>query len=194
MKLASGCIHPNFKTMGRCHQKSITVALQKNKCPQFFKTRKQKLFRLWTYQINHNTRMHSSRMRTSRPLTVCWSLLPGGVSALVGDVCSGGGLAWRGLAQGGYIPVCTEADPLPPVDRQTPVKILPWPNFVAAGKNEDKLKAILLFPTWDYFMFYKPEFGNRKPEMWTIFSLQGQAFPRFTMSSRDQKKLSILHY
>ena len=95
MKLASGCIHPNFKTMGRCHQKSITVALQKNKCPQFFKTRKQKLFRLWTYQINHNTRMHSSRMRTSRPLTVCWSLLPGGVSALVGDVCSGGG-GWPG--------------------------------------------------------------------------------------------------
>ena len=98
-----------------------------------------------------------------------------------------GGLAWRGLAQGGYIPVCTEADPLPPVDRQTPVKILPWPNFVAAGKNEDKLKAILLFPTWDYFMFYKPEFENRKPEMWTIFSLQGQAFPRFTMSSRIRR-------
>ena len=30
------------------------------------------------------TRMHSSRMRTGRSLTVCWSLLPGGV-------CSGGG-------------------------------------------------------------------------------------------------------
>ena len=25
--------------------------------------------------------------------------------------------------------------PPPPVERQTPVKILPWPNFVAAGKN-----------------------------------------------------------
>ena len=32
------------------------------------------------------------------------------------------------------IPVCTKADtPRPPVNRQTPVKILPWPNFVVAG-------------------------------------------------------------
>ena len=41
-------------------------------------------------------RMHSSRMRTGRSLTVCRSLLPGGVSApggrclLWGGVCSGG--------------------------------------------------------------------------------------------------------
>ena len=48
---------------------------------------------------------------------------PGGVSAPRG-----------GSGPGGYIPACTEADP-PPVDRHTPVKILPWPNFVAAGKN-----------------------------------------------------------
>ena len=46
--------------------------------------------------------MHSSRMRTGRSLTVCWSLLPGGgvcswgVSARGGSglgVCSGGGSA-----------------------------------------------------------------------------------------------------
>ena len=88
------------------------------------------------------TRMHSSRMRTGRSLTVCWSLLPGGgggvwcrgvhshcllrggvwsqgcllwgvwsggVSA-PGGVCSGGGVS----ARWGYIPACTEADPLPP--------------------------------------------------------------------------------
>ena len=48
-----------------------------------------------------------------------------------GSACSGGSLP--GL--GGHIPACTEADTPPPVDRQTPVKILPWPNFVAAGKN-----------------------------------------------------------
>ena len=42
------------------------------------------------------TRMHSSRMRTGRSLTVCRSLLPGGgVSAPVG-VCSGGGLLLGG--------------------------------------------------------------------------------------------------
>ena len=108
-------------------------------------------------------------------MTVCWSLLPGGVSAPRGGVCSPGGLVPGGLLRGvsaprgcvlggcvcsgggcapgvcvlwesvlrggsahggvwsvGYIPACTEADP--PVDRQTPVKILPWPNFVAAVK------------------------------------------------------------
>ena len=36
---------------------------------------------------------------------------------------------------GGGIPACTEADN-PPVDRHTLVKILPWPNFVAAGNKK----------------------------------------------------------
>ena len=115
--------------------------------------------------------MHSSRMRTGRSLTVCCSLLPGGVpgsgglvqGGLLLGVCSQGGLLpegcllWGVSAPGGVpgpggsapgeggvcsggawsrggvgIPACTEAD-TPPVDRHTPVKILPWPNFVAAG-------------------------------------------------------------
>ena len=35
------------------------------------------------------------------------------------------------------IPACTEADTPPPpwTESQTPVKTLPWPNFVAAGKK-----------------------------------------------------------
>ena len=37
--------------------------------------------------------MHSSRMRTGRSLTVCWSLLPGG-GVCLGGVCSGGCLLW----------------------------------------------------------------------------------------------------
>ena len=42
------------------------------------------------------TRMHSSRMRTGRSLTVYWSLLPGG------GVCSSGGVsAPRGVGVGG---------------------------------------------------------------------------------------------
>ena len=45
-----------------------------------------------------------------------------------------GGSGSGGVWSGGGIPACTEADP-PPVDRQAPVKILPWPNFVAAGNN-----------------------------------------------------------
>ena len=53
------------------------------------------------------TRMHSSRMRTSRSLTICRSLLPGGgVSArgvsAPGGVCSGGS-ALGGLLQGGLL-------------------------------------------------------------------------------------------
>ena len=40
--------------------------------------------------------MHSSRMRTGRSLTVCWSLLPGGVSAPGGrgESALGGCLLW----------------------------------------------------------------------------------------------------
>ena len=129
------------------------------------------------------TRMHSSRMRTGRSLTVCRSLLPGGGCLLLGvgvcsggcvlrgvcsrrcllpgDVCSQGVSAPRGrvsaprgvsapggvCSRGGLppgevgIPACTEADtPLPPwTESQTPVKTLPWPNFVAAGKNIKEL-------------------------------------------------------
>ena len=60
-----------------------------------------------------------------------WGLLPEGV-------CSGGCLLQGVSAPGGCIPACTEADTLPPPRGQnswhTLVKILPWPNFVAAGK------------------------------------------------------------
>ena len=51
-------------------------------------------------------------------------LLGGGVSA------PGGCLLW-----GVGIPACTDADTPLLTESQTPVKTLPWPNFVAAGKN-----------------------------------------------------------
>ena len=83
--------------------------------------------------------MHSSRMRTGRSLTVlCRSLLPGGC------LLPGGLSAWGvgecllpgGSPPGGCgIPACTEADPPLWTESQTPVKTLPWPNFVVAGKN-----------------------------------------------------------
>ena len=63
---------------------------------------------MWSVLFVIKTRMHSSRMRTGRSLTVCWRLLPGGVSvpggvvsAPGGGVCSGG----RGLIRGGGGPV-----------------------------------------------------------------------------------------
>ena len=99
------------------------------------------------------TRMHSSRMRTGRSLTVCCSLLPGGGGLVQGGSARGGCLVRGGSAPGGGvsaprgvpgpgggawcrggIPACTDADTPPPVDRHTLVKTLPWPNFVAAGK------------------------------------------------------------
>ena len=97
-----------------------------------------------------------------------------GVSAPRGGVCSGGGIcSWRGVcSQGGvcswgvclllgcvccwgvsalggcllrgYTPACIEGETPPPVDRQPLVKILPWPNFVAAGKNKFNLHFVLL--------------------------------------------------
>ena len=73
------------------------------------------------------TRMHSSRMRIGRSLTVCCSLLGGRGSAPGGGVCSLGGVCSRGgvvcsrgclVCSRGDIPACTEADTLPPpVDR-----------------------------------------------------------------------------
>ena len=92
----------------------------------------------------HKTGMHSSRMRTGRSWTVCWSQHPGGggsarsrgVVCLVpggwvcqvpkgsarsqgGWVCQvpgGSARSWGDLpGPGGYdIPACTEADTLPP--------------------------------------------------------------------------------
>ena len=48
-----------------------------------------------------STRMHSSRMRTGRSLTVCWSQLPGEVCSLVGGGCSQGGVCSGGVYSGG---------------------------------------------------------------------------------------------
>ena len=98
--------------------------------------------------------MHSSRMRTGRSLTVCRSLLPGGVSASRGvsaprGVYGGGGSASRWvsapggstpmgglLPRGGYPIMHWGRLPPPLTESQTPVKTLPWPNFVATGNNK----------------------------------------------------------
>ena len=57
--------------------------------------------------------MHSSRMRTGRSLTVCWRLLPRGVSA-PGGVCS-----WGCLLGWGVVSQHALRQTLPPVDRIT---------------------------------------------------------------------------
>ena len=69
--------------------------------------------------------MHSSKMRTGR------SLPYGGggyrlLFTVVGFSVHGGGLCLGGLCLGGGL---CQGDPLPLVDRQTPVKILPFPKL-----------------------------------------------------------------
>ena len=54
-----------------------------------------------TERMIQRTRMHSSRMRTDRSLTVCWRLLSGGVCF------RGGCLVWGGLLPGG---VCSRGE------------------------------------------------------------------------------------
>ena len=122
--------------------------------------------------------------------TVCWRLLPGGVSA------PGGWCAWSGGGGGGVpgpggvclvlgrggVPgpgggVCSPEGGLASqhalrqtpsplwTESQTPVKTLPWPNFVAAGKNlqhenHDRVKSSCTV-TWEcvgpvefFFIFF----------------------------------------
>ena len=59
---------------------------------------------------------------------------PWGVSAS-GAVC----LLLGGSASWGGIPACTEAEPPLGTESQMNVKTLPWPNFVATGKHQQKL-------------------------------------------------------
>ena len=83
------------------------------------------------------TRMHSSRMRTGRSLTVCWRLLPGGVCLVRGrGGVPGPGEGWCAWSEGGVvylvqgggvpglggsgIPACTEAE--------TPPALVPGPG------------------------------------------------------------------
>ena len=114
---------------------------------------------LATTSLQPVTRMHSSRMRTGRSLTVCrgggvlpaggvpcpWGLPGGGVSPLPGRVSLPGGFSLSGgcscpggsPCRGGVWGGTPCRRPPPPwTQSQTPVKTLPWPNFVAAGNNK----------------------------------------------------------
>ena len=92
-KLCVGVQHIQSKFM-------LCISLKDNTCDK----RKDRIIVSYFFsafgQIQFQTRMHSSRMRTGRSLTVC----RGGVSAPGGGLCllRGGG--------GGGIPACTEAD------------------------------------------------------------------------------------
>ena len=92
------------------------------------------------------TRMHSSRMRTGRSLTVCCSLLPGGGGGeclLRGEGVCSGGCAWSGgvlPARGGS--PCPET---PPVNRITHTckNITLGHNFIAAGNKKMPMFSVV---------------------------------------------------
>ena len=81
--------------------------------------------------------MHSSRMRTGRALTVSGG---GGVHIPEGI------FGRKEIEKKRKKNLETPARPPPkfqttPVDRQTPVNLLPWHNFVAAGKNSSSFSC-----------------------------------------------------
>ena len=83
------------------------ILVRRNSLEQISMTSYVHLFAdLYKIQKNKNkihTRMHSSRMRTGRSLTVCWRLLPGGGLPGSGGVCLvwGGSLVLEGSAWSG---------------------------------------------------------------------------------------------
>ena len=111
-----------------CHSSWVAAIIKENIRVHFF---------VQCELVINLTRMHSSRMRTGRSLTVCRSLLPGGGLLL-------GGLLLGGSAWGGGYPSMHWGRPPLWTESQTPVKTLPWPNFVAAG-NKHKCTLVTIF-------------------------------------------------
>ena len=108
----------------------------------------------------------------------------GGVSSPRGVSAPGGVCSWEGVC----IPACTEADTHPPLtESQTPVKTLPWPNFVAAGKKGLKQKgraASLLDPKFKNWIpiFVSAAtvqcYSNTSPWQKRVHSVADPGFPR----------------
>ena len=94
---------------------------------------------------------HMSEVSNLQPESRATSgCLPGpGGSAWSGGCHAGQGVsAWSGGCLPGLggsgIPACTGADPALWTESQTPVKTLPWPNFVAAGNKTEVLNEFQL--------------------------------------------------
>ena len=126
----------------------------------------------FSFNIINKTRMHSSRMRTGPLIDRILA------SATRGGVCSRGGVSGPGgLVPGGVwsrgcpgdgIPACTEADP-PPLwtESQTPVKTLPWPNFVAAGNGVRCIQTLRPLRRNTYSGFHRifEQFGKKYSDL-----------------------------
>ena len=77
-----------------------------------------------------------------------WCLLLGGWCLLRGvSAPRGAGLLPGGLLRGGVSQYALRQTPPLLTESQTPVKTLPWPNFVAAGKHALRWRAAVLYTT-----------------------------------------------
>ena len=87
-------------------------------------------------------------------------------SATRGGV-SGGVSGPGGVGGGGGIPACTEADPPLWTESQTPVKTLPWPNFVAAGNGVRCIQTLRPLRRNTYSGFHRifEQFGKKYSDL-----------------------------
>ena len=100
-----------------------------------------------------------------------------------------------GPGGGAGIPACTETDPPLWTESQMPVKTLPWPNFVAAGKNCMKLKEfggckILLYRPATEFP-YKMEDSELSAQNMTRNSID--IYYRTTLKRFDFRACLLVH-
>ena len=105
--LTSNSDPPNIKQKTRGPARSVSCIILAS--GSFMGLSTAKVYKVKEKQLKINciveqnlitTRMHSSRMRTGRSLTICRSLLPGGVYAARGGVCSWGLLLGGVCSQG----------------------------------------------------------------------------------------------
>ena len=135
--------------------------------------------------------MHSSRMCTGRSLTVCWSLLPGGVYLVPGRgvylVPGGGGVlspggvlkgvylvwgVWPGVSdlEGGYLPQTR-----PPSQTHTPPP--PWTEFLTHAYENITLATTSLRPVNILLASISKQ---RQNNFVSLITIQGRGFVSLT--------------
>ena len=113
------------------------------------------------------TRIHSSRMRTGRLLTVCWSLLPRGVSAprgvWSGGICSGG----RWSAPWGVYPSMHWGRHPSPLWTYRCL----WKYYLGPTSLRPVITQLMSSPTW--YLMIEHGYQNKFPSFpnWAIFTM-----------------------
>ena len=96
------------------------------------------------------------------------------------------------MSGGGGIPACTEADPPLWTESQTPVKTLPWPNFVAAGNGVRCIQTLRPLRRNTYSGFHRifEQFGKKYSDLSGAdpgFGQGGAQLPRPKVADRAER-------